>query len=205
MIFSELAKKRRSVHSFIPNKEFTDAQFKELIKTTSYTPSGYNAQPWEFVLIRDKDRLKKLQEIAYNQKHITECSGVIVILGDTNIGRNADELLKDWVKYGYCTEEQVPVYKNTFTKKRAPEKLKDMSLRNATLSAMTLMYAAEEMGLATCPMMGITQWELMDFIKAPEDRILIMAIAIGYEDTGKEKPQLPRKKIENMIHFEEFS
>lgn len=204
MEFLDVLYKRRACHHFLPNKEFTEEQFRELIDRVRMTPSGYNAQPWEFILVRDKSIFKEMQEIAFDQAHVSDCSAIIVILGDLNIGRNADDILKDWVKYGYCTEEQVPVYHNTFTRPRSREKLFGMALRNASLAAMTLLFAATDMGFATCPMMGLSQYKLLEFLQVPEDRIPILMVAIGYEDKGKEKPQLPRKSVESMIYKEKF-
>ena len=204
MEFREILKKRRACHNYLPDKEFTDEQFRELIEMVAMTPSGYNAQPWEFVLIRDKEMLKNIQSIAFDQEHVTQCSAMIAVLGDLNIGRNADEILKDWVKYGYCTEDKVPTYRNTFTKNRKRDRLFGMALRNAALSVMTMLYAATDMGLATCPMMGFSQRKLIEFLEIPEDRIPVMLVAIGYEDEGKERERLPRKSIDRMIFREKF-
>lgn len=69
---------------------------------------------------------------------------------------------------------------------------------------MTLIYSAENAGLATCPMMGFSQHELEAFLNLPSDRVVALMIALGYEDEGKALPRLPRKKIEEMVHWEEF-
>ena len=113
-------------------------------------------------------------------------------------------MLKDWVKYGYCTPEKVPTYKHTFTKKRSEGRLRQMALRNASFAAVTLLYAAEEMGLHTCPMMGLSQPQLHEYLKIPEDYITILLVAIGKGIPEKEKTQLPRKEVEDMIWFEEY-
>jgi len=204
MDFSDLIKKRRSCHHFVPNLSIPDSDLVEMIERTRFTPSGYNAQPWEFVIIREKENIKKVGEIAFKQSHVAEASALIVVLADMDIGRNVDELLQDWLRLGYCTEEELPAYRNSIAKKRSPEKRKQMALRNTMLACMTLIYAAEDMGYATCPIMGVSQWELEEFINMPEDRCIALLIAIGTEDEGKEKTQLPRKKAESMIYWEKF-
>lgn len=205
MDFIKLINKRRACHNFIPDKTIPDEDFKKLIAQTSLTPSGYNCQPWEFVIIREKQNLEKIQEIAFSQSHLKDASAVIVVLADTFIGRNVDQILKDWLELEYCTEDEIPAYRNSIAKNRKPETLEKMAQRNATLAAMTLIYAAENMGYATCPMMGFSQRQLEEFLEIPSDRKIALLIAIGYADSNKEKPRLPRKQPEQMIHFEKFS
>ena len=200
----ETIKSRRAIHNYIPNKPIPKETFKDLIEVTSFTPSWYNAQPWEFVIIEDKEKLKKLKEIAFWQEHVTQASAIIVVLWDTVIWRRADELLKDWVKYWYCTEDKVPAYKNAFCKKRKEQRLREMCIRNVSLACMNLMIAAETMWLATCPMLWFNQPSMSDFLSLPRDIIPIMMISIGYEDKWKEKHRLPRRKVEDMLYFEEY-
>ncbi len=204
MDFFELLQKRRACHHFDENFKLPQEDFLEMIEHAKMTPSGYNAQPWEFVLIQDPENLKKISKIAFGQKHVEEAGSAIVVLGDSFIGRNADEILDDWVKLGYCTEEKRATYKQTFTKKRSAEKYHNMALRNASLVAVTLLYVIENMGYSSCPMMGFSQLEMKRFLKYPDTHFPILLIAVGKGLPEKENPQLPRKKVENMIWSETY-
>lgn len=204
MDFFELLAQRRACHHFRPNQKIPKEDFFRMVEAASLTPSGYNAQPWEFVIITEQKNVSKVAEIAFGQEHIADASALIVVLGDLNIGRHADEILKDWVKYGYRTEEEVPAYRNSMAKVRSPEKRTQMALRNAMLASMTLIFAAEAMGYSTCPIMGFSPWQLEEFIGMPEDRCIALLIAIGTGEPDKEKPRLPRKEAEAMIHWEKF-
>lgn len=204
MDFSELIKKRRACHNFIPDKTIPKEDLVKMIEETALTPSGYNAQPWEFIIINSPENIEKVAKIAYSQKHIHNASAIIIVLGDKEIGRNVDKILEDWIKYGYCTEEEIPVYKNSIAKNRKDEKKEIMALRNAMLASMTLIYSAENMGYSTCPIMGFSHTELEKHLEIPSDRVVALMIAIGYGETAKEKPRLPRKSTEEMIHWEKF-
>jgi len=204
MGFLKLVKERRAAHHFEKGFKLTESQFREIIDYTRFAPSGYNAQPWEFILIQDDEKMKKIGEIAFNQTQVVEAGNAILVLGDTNIGRNADALLEDWVKYGYCTPEKVPVYKHTFTKKRSEGRLRQMALRNASFAAMTLVYVAETLGYQTCPMMGLSQPQLLEFLEVPDDRMVILLVAIGKALPENENTQLPRKEVEDMIWKEKW-
>lgn len=204
MDFLKLVKSRRAVHHFEKGFKLSEADFLEIIDYTRFAPSGYNAQPWEFILIQDDERIEKVSEIAFKQKHLMEAGNVIVVLGDKNIGRNADSLLEDWVEHGYCTKDEVSIYKNSLTKERPEGQRRKMALRNGSFAAMTLIYAAESLGFQTCPMMGFSQPKLSAFLEVPEDYTIILLIAIGKGIGEKEKTQLPRKEVKDMIWKEKF-
>ena len=53
---------RRSVRSFT-EKDVSEADLEVLLRAAMAAPSAGNAQPWEFVVIRDRALLKKVGEI----------------------------------------------------------------------------------------------------------------------------------------------
>ena len=128
-----------------------------------------------------------------------------MVLADQEIGRHADDIVKDWEKYGYRNAEQAAALKGAMTKKTRPEKKEMMAIRNAAMAGMTLIYAAENIGYATCPMMGFPQIKLKHYLNLPDDRKFALMIAIGYEDPNAKKlERLPRKKSAETIHWEKY-
>ncbi len=204
MNFSELIHQRRACHHFQKGVQIPDEDISKMIEMTSLTPSGYNAQPWEFVVVRDRENLQKLHEIAFEQPHVQDASAVIIVLGDMNIGRRTEELVNMWIDHGYVPEERRQALSNSIGKNRSPEKRREMALRNAMLASMTLIYAAEDLGYATCPMMGFSQWQLEEFLEVPEDRLVALMIAVGKADDSEPLKRLPRKEVGEMIHWEKF-
>lgn len=204
MDFFELVQKRRACHHFKAGVDIPDSDIFEILEYVRNTPSGYNAQPWDFIVVRERERLKKIQEIAFDQPHLTNASAVVIVLGDLEIGRNVDQLLKDWLRLGYCTEEEIPAYRNSIAKRRSEDKRQSMALRNSMLAAMTFIFAAEDKGYATCPMMGFSQHQLIDFLNIPDDRMISLMIALGKPDEGKGEERLPRREVEDMLHWETF-
>ncbi|MFC1901977.1 nitroreductase family protein [Chloroflexota bacterium] len=51
--FLELVKKRRSIHRFKPDP-VPDEYIDQIIEAARWAPSGFNLQPWEFVVVRDQ-------------------------------------------------------------------------------------------------------------------------------------------------------
>ena len=51
--FLELIKKRRSIRQFKPDP-IPDEYVDKIIEAARWAPSGYNSQPWEFIVVREK-------------------------------------------------------------------------------------------------------------------------------------------------------
>jgi nitroreductase len=62
----ELVKQRRSVRKFKPDPVSEDC-IEKIIEVARWAPSGFNLQPWEFVVIKEKKLKNKIAEI------VTEC------------------------------------------------------------------------------------------------------------------------------------
>jgi nitroreductase len=52
--FLELVKQRRSIHRFKPDP-IPDEYVDKIIEAARWAPSGFNSQPWDFVVVKDKE------------------------------------------------------------------------------------------------------------------------------------------------------
>ncbi len=64
--FSDLMQTRRSIRRFRPDP-VDDETIKLLIDTVRHAPSAGNAQPWDFIVVRDKEMKEKIREIFVEQ------------------------------------------------------------------------------------------------------------------------------------------
>ena len=60
--FLELVKKRRSSWEFKPDP-IPDESIEKIIDAARYSPSGFNSQPWEFVVIKEQELRDKIRDI----------------------------------------------------------------------------------------------------------------------------------------------
>lgn len=58
----ELVKQRRSIRQFKPDP-VPDEYIDKIIEVARWAPSGFNTQPWEFVVIRNKELKEKIVEV----------------------------------------------------------------------------------------------------------------------------------------------
>ena len=84
MDIKKIIQERRSVRSYDPEKEISDAQLRELFDLVKMSPSGYNLQPWEFVVVRSEAGKKKLNGCTNGQQHIEDASANKKMLGGSS-------------------------------------------------------------------------------------------------------------------------
>lgn len=78
--FMELAKKRCSVRGYI-DKEVEEEKIKYILECALLAPSACNNQPIFFIVIREKDTIKRLEEV-YNRTWFLEAPVIIAVCCD---------------------------------------------------------------------------------------------------------------------------
>ncbi|MFA4917117.1 MAG: nitroreductase family protein [Syntrophales bacterium] len=77
----EAIETRRSIRKYKPDA-IPDEHIRELLNSARLAPSGCNAQPWRFKIVREEDVKTKLAEAAYDQAFIAQAPIVIVCCAD---------------------------------------------------------------------------------------------------------------------------
>src|ERR1700733_2296880 len=76
---------RRASPSF-DGSPVPDADLKKILQAGLQAPSGFNLQPWRFIVVRNPDQKKRLRAASYNQAKVEEASVMIVACGDADGG-----------------------------------------------------------------------------------------------------------------------
>ena len=59
------------------------------------SPSGYNMQPWRFIVVQHPEQRRRLRAASYNQAKVEEASAIIVACGDRDgWRRDLEEMLR---------------------------------------------------------------------------------------------------------------
>jgi len=74
----ELLKNRTSIRSFT-GEDISKEVIKYILEAGRLSPSGGNEQAWKFGVITDRNLIREISEISYNQKWIESSSFLIVL------------------------------------------------------------------------------------------------------------------------------
>lgn len=180
----ELIKNRRSIRKFKPDA-FPADYVEKIIDAGCQAPSGFNMQPWEFVVIRNSDLKKKIVELfpplprANVTNDFRAAPAFIILLGDPR----AKAGLPDFLASNDKINEPIFI----------------SSLANAflymALAATSLGLTCQWLSVASSPPVqsGITQ-----LIGIPEPYRIYDMMALGYP--AAEATPKPLKKKEAIFH-----
>ena len=73
-----LLKIRRSVRAF-RDKSMPKKQLEKIVDAARFAPTARNVQPWEFVVVTDKNKLTELANLAENGRFIAQAAACIVV------------------------------------------------------------------------------------------------------------------------------
>src|SRR5260221_10334727 len=104
---SQAVKERRATPSF-EDVPIHSADLEKIIRAGLEAPSGYNLQPWRFVVVRDREQKKKLRQAAFGQAKVEEASAVIVACGDPQGWKDGDleEMLRISAEHGFSDSDK---------------------------------------------------------------------------------------------------
>src|SRR6202142_4223005 len=78
---SQAIQERRATPSF-DGAPMPVEDLKQILDAGLHAPSGYNMQPWRFIVVQSEEQKRRLRAASYNQAKVEEASAVIVACGD---------------------------------------------------------------------------------------------------------------------------
>ncbi|MBT3366536.1 MAG: nitroreductase family protein [Nitrospina sp.] len=196
MEFSEIVQQRRSIKSYLPDKEISDAELKELMQEVVLSPSSFNLQHWTFIAVRDNSLKEKIQAAAWGQEQVLTCSVLLVVCGKLNAYQDAPEIYKDTPQG--IQEKVLPIIKDFYDGKGQLQR--DEAIRSASLAAMILMLAAQNRGWATVPMIGFDPEAVSKLANLRPNYIPAMLMTLGYKKDDP-RPRDYRRPIEEIVRI----
>ncbi|MFH1522759.1 MAG: nitroreductase family protein [Patescibacteria group bacterium] len=170
MNVKEVIKIRRSIRKF-KNIEITDDIIGEIIEAGRLAPSGCNAQPSRYLIIKDKESKEKLKENNIFAQDFVYQAPVIIIC---------------------CTDLSVYKKSTDFDDTNKVRAIRDLSIASSYLDLR-----AVELGLGTCYIGDIDKVRVKEVLEISKDYIVLFALIFGYPD---ESPQArPRHDINEIL------
>lgn len=209
-LLTEVVNERRATLSF-DGSPVADEDLKTILEAGAKAPSGYNIQPWRFVVVRLPEGKKALREAAMGQPKVEEAGAVIVCCGDINAARGEqfDRVLAMSERHGYPKEGNQKVKQivsGSFNAQPgdamgiAPDFTVWVN-RHVMIAFTTMMWMAEVLGYDTAPMEGFFESKVRAALGIPDHVRVVALLAIGRRK-GKDKTFAGRLPL-NEIAFDE--
>ena len=206
--FSQAIAERRATQSF-DGTPVPLEHLKQILQAGLEAPSGYNLQPWRFVVVRDPEQRKRLRAAAMNQPKVEEAPVVIVACADPQGWKNGDleEMLKLAEHLNDETRNLIRKNISNFLGGQpgdaagiAPD-FGVWANRHAMIALTTMMWMAEVLGYDTAPMEGFSEKAVKQTLGIPERVRVVALLAVGRRK-GPKKPYGKRFPMERVVFAE---
>lgn len=194
---------RTSVNHFQPDRPLEDGVIEYLISQASKAPTAYNLQNWKFIAVRSPDAKSRLKSAAYGQQKIVDASVAFIICGTLEAYSQLASALQPSVGAQIMEQRIVDgwVAQATATHKDNPVLQRDEAVRSASLAAMTLMLAAQGMGLGSCAMSGFDAQQVSRAFELSATELPVMIVTVGHatDNNGSQKPRRALTEVLSIV------
>lgn len=194
---------RRATNNFT-DEEVPDEYLDAILRLGAQAPSGYNFQPWRFVVVRDKENRQRLQQVAFGQPKVGQAPVVIIAVGMKEEWKEtADEVLSEGARRGAGSPDKVEQAKQGAINFISSMDLAMWVNRHTMIAVTTIMLAAEAYGFDTAPMEGFDAAGVKREFSIPDEGEVIALLAIG-RAAGPDKPYTGRFPLSRIVFAERF-
>lgn len=202
---SQAIAERRATPSF-DGTPMPPEDLKKIVQAGLAAPSGYNLQPWRFIVVQGADQKKRLRAASYNQAKVEEASAVIVACGDSDGWRkDLDLMLQQGLEggmpesYAEQAKSSVPNYLSSFSS----DNMHGWLNKHVMLAFSFMLLTAETLGYDTAPMEGFEQEKVHEALRLPLSYWVVALLAVGHLK-GVDKFDGGRFNLTQTVFGEEF-
>lgn len=194
----------RRATSHFQSDPVPQAYLDAILRFGAQAPSGYNFQPWRFVVVRDAENRKRLQKAAYGQPKISEAPVIIVAFSVEADWRGAiDPVMEEGIRRGFGNAEAAAGIKKNALQFLGGIPPALWMNRHTMIAVTTMMLVAEAYGLDTAPMEGFDPAAVKTELGLPEQAEVIAFLAIGFAQEP-DKPYGGRLALSEFVHSERY-
>jgi nitroreductase len=170
---------RRATSHFVSD-EMPEEYLNAILRLAAQAPSGYNLQPWRFIVVRDPENRKRLQRAAFGQPKVAEAPVVVIALGmKEEWKQRAREVFREGADRGAGDPANVEKYMQGAFDFLSQQAMNAWVNRHVMIAVTTMMVAAEAYGFDTAPMEGFDPTAVKREFGVPEEAEVVALLAIG--------------------------
>ncbi|MBN2908465.1 NADPH-dependent oxidoreductase [Polycladomyces sp. WAk] len=176
----------RSIRSYT-SQEVTDEQLDHIFRAIQAAPNWVNGQQVTVIVVKDKERKRKLSQLVGNQVWVDQAPVFLVLCLDFYRAKLAAEINGEPLAITNSIESIL------------------IGATDVGIALANAAAAAESMGLGIVPIGGIRRNpdEVIKLLELPEYVFPVSGLVIGHPaDPSAQKPRLPREAV---IHQETYN
>lgn len=187
---------RRSIRRYRPDP-VSETDLARLLEAARLAPSGTNAQPWAFVVIREGGRREALAQAAYGQRMFREAPAVVAVCGNRKAYKRRLRRGKELVEIGAVDGEVLETVSRVYGTRRETPEAADGAIRfNCAIATENLVLAAAGLGLGACWVMLFDGAAVAEALALPESLFPVALVPVGYPaEAPAPRPRYPLGEV----------
>ncbi len=203
--FLNLAKKRRSCWEFKSDPVPEDS-IEKIVDVARYAPSGFNSQPWNFLVIRDQELRDTIVNFISGSNLPSGISSPGPFQMQPRPGKKDPMGFKAApVFILVCGDTRVKSFGPPGLRKDS-KKFMEILISSLAISLQYMHLAAASMGFATRWVSAVARPDIEPEIKKlfniPEEFIVYEMMALGYSDF--QPPPKKMRPLSEVLHFDKY-
>lgn len=177
----EAIQKRKSIRKFA-DKPVPEELLRKVLDAGRLAPTGGNMQPWEFIVVKDRERIKAIVDTTF--------------VGADRTGTSR----QTWIETAPLV---IAVCANpTRTIAKYGEMGREVVIMDVAAAIENMLLAAVSLGLASCWVAGFHKDALAKVLETPEHIEPLSLLPLGYPAQSP----TPRKKfsLEEIVYYETY-
>ncbi len=206
MTFLEAMECRYACKEFDSSKKLSDEEFAYILECGRLSPSSFGMEPWRFLVVTESQKKEELKPLCWNQKQITTCSHLLIILADKEAVQDDEYIERMFARRGLepkATQAYIERYKSFLSQ----QDIACWTQKQCYIAAANMMTGAAFRGIDSCPIEGFEKDKVESYLglESQKQEVALM-VAFGYCAMARPpKRRLPLEKIVRRIDGRESS
>jgi nitroreductase len=196
----EAMEKRRSIRKFRPDP-VPDECIRELLESAGMAPSGCNAQPWRFKIVREPEIRRQLADAAHGQKFIADAPVVIVCCADVKgYFDGTVSGIQDLGRIGAVEGRIVEILVDRAQQMKTSCTMEEIGPRiaaNVIIAIEHIVLRALDFGLGTCWIRLLDEQKIKKIFGWDENIMVVALLPLGYP--AESPAARKRMSIEDLL------
>nr|WP_305645648.1 nitroreductase family protein [Rhodoferax sp.] len=196
-----LIESRASTQHFDPERTISDAQVTELVHLATRAPSAYHLQNWRFYAVRSPQAKARLHAVAHRQAKVLEAAVTFIVCGTLGAHAQLAQALQPSVAAGLLpqsvSDTWVAMAQSSYGADAQLQR--DEAVRSASLAAMTLMLAAQGMGLVSGALGGFDAPGVVQAFGLAPQELPVILVSVGYSAADASPQHKPRRPLHEVM------
>lgn len=178
--FLSLALKRQSDRAFDPDRAVEEEKLETILLAAQSAPSACNAQPWHFIIVKDKEKKDQLADAVANKvlgfNHFTKQAPIHILIVEEkpNMSSAFGGFIKD----------------------------KNFTHIDVGIVASYITLAATQQGLGSCILGWFNESKVKSLFNIPKQKRVLLDIVIGY--SAQPLREKKRKSLNEIVSYNTY-